>query len=88
MNHGEIKMTYYINYEFQLKYAKTVQAKLSLCKELEKEYNEDLRAYRDDKSFCDGLRNDYQEMVEIIKKKCKRCRKETKFAIDTIFDGL
>ena len=81
-------MSYYSYYEWKLKYAKTVQSKLSLCKELEKEYNQDLHDYQNDKNFCEGLRNDYQEMVEIIKKKCKRCRKTTKFAIDMIFDGL
>lgn len=81
-------MGYYSDYECRLNYAKTVRAKLSLCRELEKEFNQDLQDCRDDKSFCDGLRNDYQEIVKTIKKKCKRCRKTTKFAIDMIFDGL
>lgn len=81
-------MSYYTYYEMRLSRAKTKDDKLALCIDLENEYNEDLRSYRDDKIFCDGLRNDYQEMVQTIKKKCKRCRKETRFAIDTIFDGL
>ena len=81
-------MSYYSYYEWKLKYAKTVEEKLSLCKELEAEYNQDLHDYQDDKKFCEGLHKEYQEIVGILKEKCKRCREKTRFAIDTIFDGL